>query len=673
MKILTNIQPRYVIAITVAVALLMVASAFIELRQSRQELYHVLQEEAFSLIEAIDHSSKNTILATDQIEQQLAERLLNNAYFIARLDSLGLLTDKQLATFAGANDIYRINVFDRKGEKLFTSYTPHTEHAGLEPKHSPMDFIRPILEGKADRLLIGMKEARYTEGARFAVAIRRTARGGGAIALNLDAADLLAFRKKVGIGKLLRDLGDNSGIEYVALQDSEGIIAASQSVKELSSFESDPALHPLVTADSSITRTTEFEGRQVFEVLRPLRMNGSFVGVLRIGLSMDELHATEQRMIRRMAIMSFVLIGLGALLLVAIVANQNYRLTRRRLTAVQTFTGNVLEHMQDAVVTLDAEGRISVFNKQAQALFGAVDRAMLGKRLDEVENTAASCLRQLFSVTGDEYEQKLVCSDGSERLVAVSVSTTINEQHQVESKTIVVRDLTEARRLQQEMQRKEKLSAMGELASGVAHEIRNPLNAIAMIAQRFEKEFTPNNDEEEYRSLARVLKDEAQRVNTIIQQFLRFARPPKANLKSVDAEEFVRHVATLFQAQANAKGVRFVVENACRSSLNLDPELMTQALLNLLQNALDATPQGGVVTLRCSTSHNAARFTVTDTGVGIPQENLDKVFNLYYSTKPDGTGLGLAITQQIVSQHRGSISVVSHVGKGTEMRVDLPQ
>ena len=270
MTLFTNIQPRYIIAITAAIALLMIVSAFFELRQSRQELYHVMEEEAFSLIETVEGSSRNTILATEQIEAQLATRLFNNAYFIARLDSLGLLTNEQLASFAAANDIFRINIFDQKGKKALTNFTPHDEHARLTAKHSPMDFITPILNGDTNRLTIGLKASRYTNEQRFVVAIRRTKRGGGAIVLNLDAADLLEFRKTVGIGKLLRDLGDNSGIEYVALQDSEGIIAASRAVKELSSFDDDVQLTPLMQKDTSITRTVTFEGREIYEVLRPL-------------------------------------------------------------------------------------------------------------------------------------------------------------------------------------------------------------------------------------------------------------------------------------------------------------------------------------------------------------------------------------------------------------------
>jgi two-component system, NtrC family, sensor histidine kinase HydH len=650
----------------------MVVSAFFELRQSRQELYHVMEEEALSLAEIIDGSSRNIILTTEQIESQLAARLFNNAYFIARLDSLGLLTNGQLVSFAAANSIFRINIFDKDGKKSLSNYVPHGEHAGLTARHSPMDYIRPILNGDTDRLTIGLKESRFTNEQRFAIAIRRTKRSGGAIVLNLDAADLLEFRKTVGIGKLLRDLGDNSGIEYVALQDPEGIIAASRAVKELSSFDDDALLIPLMQKDTSITRTVTFEGRNTYEVLRPLILNNVAVGILRIGLSTEEIRATEERMKRRLGTMSVVLIGLGALVMTAIVANQNYRMTKRKLTTVETFTGSILEHMQDGVVALDAEGKVSLFNKKAQELFGTSEEMMLGKTLDDLLGTTAASVRQLFTVTQNDSELSIRDGNDRERYLSVSVSRTANEKGAVESTTAVVRDLTEARRLQQEMQRNEKLSAMGELASGVAHEIRNPLNAIAMIAQRYESEFVPQEGVPEYLSLTKVLKSEVQRVNGIIRQFLGFARPPKLNLQEVHSTTLVHRLATLFEGQARAKGIQFTVTNACDVNLRCDFEQMTQALLNLLQNALDATSRGGAIDLHCSVNGQRVQFSVKDSGVGIPKERLDKIFNLYYSTKPDGTGLGLAITHQIASQHEGNIEVESKEGNGSRFIVSLP-
>ncbi len=672
MNLRINIQPRYIIAATAAVAVLMIGTAVIELRQSREELYHLMQEEAVSLAETIDRSGTNILLSMDQIQSLLSERLLNNAYYIARLDSAGTLRSGDLAAFASANRLYRVNLFDRRGNKIMSSYSPSEAHASLPEKYSPAEVLEPILHGKTDRLVIGLKEARIEEGQRYAVAVRRTHPAGGAIVVNMDAADLLTFRRTIGIGKLIKDLGDNSGITYVALQDTQGIIAASGAVEELSSIAADSFIVRAITSDTTLTRVVGFDGTEVFEVVRPFEPAGSVGGVLRIGLTMDEVRNAETRMLRRMVVMSLVVIVIGTLALVFIMAQQNYRVMERKYASIKSFTGNILAQMRDGVVTVDPVETVTIFNARAAEMLGTDTEAVEGHSLQGLNEGTAAPLNDIFSQPDGTSEIVIDLPDGTRRIVAVSLSTTRTSKGVVESRTAVLRDLTEARRLEREAQRKDKLTAMGELASGVAHEIRNPLNAIAMIAQRFGKEFTPRRGVKEYRTLASVMQNEARRLNAIIRQFLSFARPPKLQRRPVAVAELVEHVASLFSALAADRGVIFTVSTGGSAMAHLDPDQMTQALLNVLQNALEATPRGGQIVFRSETVAVGTRFTVGDTGKGIPPTSLDKIFNLYFTTKAEGTGLGLSITQQIIGQHGGIIDVSSTEGKGTVFTLDIP-
>lgn len=671
MNILSLIRPRYIIAITLGIALLMFTSAYWELRQSREELLHVLHEHSLSLAETIERSSANVVLSSEYIEDQLAERLFNNAYFIARLDSAQRLTNNDLRLFAEANNIFRINIFDSRGKRIFSNMQPQGYGYGMQTNASQRSMIAPILRGKTERLVIGFREARFQDGERFAVAIRRTHKNGGAIVLNLDAAEILAFRKSIGIGRLISDLGNNSGIEYVVLQDSVGIIAATKSVTELSSIEEDTLLHTVFLSDTSVTRQIFFQEREVFEVIRALTIEGSNVGVLRIGLSMDEIRAVENRMWRRMIVMSLVLAVIGIIVVTAIIANQNFHLISQKYERTRAFTENILYNMQDIVVTLDDSERITIFNQSAEKFFGANTQSVVGKKLAELSDALRKNFEALLAMHENQSERALVTHDGVERIVAVSVSTTLKKNGTVESTTLLLKDRTEERRMEQEMQRKEKLTAMGELASGVAHEIRNPLNAISMIAQRYDKEFFPKKDVKQYKSLTQVLKKEASRVNSIVQQFLRFARPPKLKRGKIPAEQFVQHLSILFAPLAKKKGIKFV-STFDETTLNIDSEQMTQAILNLLQNALDATKKQGTISLHITHDNTDAVITVKDTGEGIPKTIREKIFNLYFTTKPNGTGLGLAITHQIIAQHGGSIDVNSEEGKGTSFIVRLP-
>ena len=672
MKSPVNIQPRYIIAITLAVAVVMVGSAIVELRQSRAELYHVMEEEALSLVETIDRSSANNLLSMERIEDLLIERLLNNAMFIARLDSMSTLTGSDLARIASANHIFRINIFDRRGKKVLSNHVAEESHAQLPAKHTPGDFLQPILRGETDQLVIGLKEARVEEGQRYAVAVRRTRPPGGAIVVNLNAGELLEFRKTIGIGKLINDLGDNSGLDYVVLQDRQGIIAASKAIQEMTPIESDSLLLEAYDSDSTFTRVVPFQGKDVLEVVKPFRLEGATIGLFRIGISTEDIRATEARMQRRIIVMSVVLLVIGALVVLIIVALQNLKLSERKFERIQTFTGNILDRMQDAVITIDPQNRITLFNRQAQTLFGVTDSEVLGHNVDDLHEDGKPGLATIFSAHDPHQEASISCADGTPRDVAVALSETHTPTGELESRTAVIRDLTDARRLQREVQRRDKLTAMGELASGVAHEIRNPLNAITMIAQRLGHEFIPKRGLKEYKSLSGVLRKEADRVNSIIHQFLTFARPAKLHLHSVPTVDFVNHIATLFKPQADAKKVTFTSSTVFRGQMVIDHEQMTQAALNLLQNSLDATKPRGSIALACSREEDSVLLTVADTGSGIPSDKLEKIFDLYFTTKARGTGMGLAITQQIVTHHGGRISVSSKVGKGTTFEIRLP-
>ena len=161
----------------------------------------------------------------------------------------------------------------------------------------------------------------------------------------------------------------------------------------------------------------------------------------------------------------------------------------------------------------------------------------------------------------------------------------------------MIKDLTNTKRLEEEAKRNEKLSAMGELASGVAHEIRNPINAIGMIAQRLNKEFTTTSNQNEYSNITQLLRTEVNRINKIITQFLSYAKPLELNLKPVDIKSLFDEVYHLFEDQAKQKGISFIKSYSDSIMVNLDHDLIKQTLMNLVQNSIDATNSGGQIKL----------------------------------------------------------------------------
>jgi signal transduction histidine kinase len=172
--------------------------------------------------------------------------------------------------------------------------------------------------------------------------------------------------------------------------------------------------------------------------------------------------------------------------------------------------------------------------------------------------------------------------------------------------------------------------------------------------------------------LNKVLRSESKRINIIIEEFLRFARPPKINLTKVNSGNFLNELKLLFEVQTKGKGIEFILNVKEDSEINIDVSQMKQALINLLKNAVDSTPEGGKIELLFSKESNKIVFEISDNGTGIAKENINKIFNLYFTTKTKGTGLGLSIVQQIVSQHNGTIVVYSSEGKGTKFTIEIP-
>ena len=667
MKRFLTLNPRSAITTAIIIAIMLIASTGIELWQSKSDLYTLMESNGTSLLRTIIHSSNNAILSSDEIETLVVERMRTVARFVASMDSTTSLNQRTLRGIAQEHGIFRIHIFNSRGRRILSN---ENIHGGHQPRNFDTLLV-PLLSKKTDEIIVGFHQARFESGSRFGIGIRRTTNRGGAILLSIDATYLTEFRKRIGIGKMIQEIGSGEDIEYIVLQDDEGIVAASKGVEEMSSFANEDFLRNAFSGDSVHIREYDFNGRMVLECVQSFSVEGEKIGLFRVGVSMDAMRALEEQMIWRAVIISIVLIVLSAIVIGIVVAQEQAKKAILEFEKIQTYSGMILDNMADAVITIDKKGIITIFNKSAYGLCKNVAEPV-GKHLITLLNGQLSFIADALS-SSTEFRNKelpLQCGDELHNVILNSTFTK-NILGGIDSCTIVLHDVTELRKLELQIRQKEKMVAMGELAGGVAHEIRNPLNAMYMIAQRFEKEFVPKTKVREFRSLISVLKNESQRVNAIIQQFLRFARPPKLCLERVSAQDFLNEIQTMFSAEMKAKGISWNVEVNGDIQLKIDKQQFKQALINLIMNALQATEKKGMISLSVSSANSIIRFVLRDSGKGIPKEQLGKIFNLYFTTKTDGTGLGLSIVQQIVSQHNGTVSVESVEGKGTAFTIEI--
>lgn len=667
------IRPGYIISISAVIAFIMVVSAFFELSRSKEEIYHLLEEQANSLVYTIDMSSANTVISDQEIENLVTLHLLGTAKNVARLDSISQLSNTLLKKIADENEVFRINVFDANAVKIFSNFTGDSTHLKERNKYSPKEYIEPILKGEKDEVIIGLKEARFEEGNRYAVAVRRPYNRNGAIVTNLDAESFLEFKKKTGFGKMIQDVGNYGGIVYIVFQDEKNIIAANRKADDLSNINGDVFLQKALTTNESMTRIISFEGKQVYEAVKAFVVDGQKQGIIRIALNMDEIFSVEDRMMRRMIIMSLILIAIAVSSIGLITSGQNYKILSGKYEKIRSFTGDILENMSQGVITAGKNGTVTIFNKSAAEIFGITREEAEGKKLSEINSLNGTVVAVIFEkkeILTDNIIDLFIREKGK-KILSVNTSISYDKENVFESFTAVIKDITEISTLEKQVQQREKLHAMGELASGVAHEVRNPLNTINMIAQRFGKEYAQKINSEEFGKLTEILKTESERVNNIVRQFLSFARPPKLNLNEISSKDFLEEIRNIAEVIVKPHGIIFSLIYVTDKMLMIDKELMKQVFLNIIKNSADATDNGGMISLEYIFEKGKNTFILTDSGTGIPEDIKDKIFNLYFTTKTTGTGLGLSIVQQIVSQHNGNIKVESAEGKGTRFVIEI--
>ena len=225
--------------------------------------------------------------------------------------------------------------------------------------------------------------------------------------------------------------------------------------------------------------------------------------------------------------------------------------------------------------------------------------------------------------------------------------------------------------LKDQVKRAEKLAAVGSLAAGVAHEIRNPLSSIKGLATYFGSKFENGSEEKQ---LAAVMVQETDRLNRVITELLEFARPSAPDLQPTPLHELVTHSIRLVQQDARSGGVTIVSRvPETLPNLSLDRDRMLQVLINLYLNAIQAMPDGGTLTITAELRGDTVQLAVSDTGSGIPKQDITKIFDPYYTTKGSGTGLGLATVHNIIQSHGGSVDVTSRPGHGTTFTLSFPK
>lgn len=348
---------------------------------------------------------------------------------------------------------------------------------------------------------------------------------------------------------------------------------------------------------------------------------------------------------------------------------------------------NIIDSVGDGVIALDAAGKITLMNPAAEEITGVSRRlaqensfsvVFKGEQLliEMVEKTTAT------GMTISDYENVVLKKTGHPTPVSATTSPLLMETGEKIGTILVLRDLANIRDLERAVRQVDRLSSLGTVAAGLAHEIKNPLGGIKGAAQLLEQELPEGSELREY---TRVMIKEVSRVNRIVEELLELASPRKLELGRVNLHKILGDILTLQKRTATGKDITFRQQfDPSIPPILADEALLTQLFLNLIKNAGEAVETSGTVHVTSrvvsdySMSQNWERrsrmvaIEVIDDGPGMEKEQLEQIFTPFFTTKTKGTGLGLAICQKIVSEHRGMIKVDSEPGHGTTFTVMLP-
>jgi PAS domain S-box-containing protein len=335
---------------------------------------------------------------------------------------------------------------------------------------------------------------------------------------------------------------------------------------------------------------------------------------------------------------------------------------------------SVMAGLEDGLLLFTRDARAVMVSPAAEKFLGAPAGHFLGRRVNEIFPPGHP-LHEVLHVQGDELSEIAAETDldtiGGTRRVGVSVQA-IQEDGERMGALVTLRDLDSIESINTQLQVSERLAALGRITAGVAHEVKNPLNSMRLWLENL-KESLRGEPNSVAQQAVQVLDKEIDRLDAVVKRFLDFTRPMDVRLEATQLADVLKEVIDVAKPQLQKAKIHVAqLLPIDVPEVYVDRGLLKQAVLNLVLNAVEAMPTGGQLRLVLSRRGEMAEITVGDTGKGIPAENRQKIFQLFFTTRPGGSGIGLASTFRIVQLHNGSIDFTTEVGRGTTFRIELP-
>lgn len=394
-----------------------------------------------------------------------------------------------------------------------------------------------------------------------------------------------------------------------------------------------------------------------------------------VGLDMTEYDHTLGRLRVQIFILSLamLLVGLAGWFSLSVV--QGYRVSQQTLNEIQAFTTLLITSLPVGIIATNESGRIETWNQAIGKITGIHESDAVGKAPKEILHEELAAFfdgnTSKLPLSSDEKEIQITFA-GEMYVLLCRLIQIFDRKKKYMGEVLLLSDISKVKQLEQKMRESEKLAAIGKMAGGVAHEVRNPLSSIKGLALLLKNKFVAGSKE---RDTLQLLIQETERMNRTITEMLSFSRPIPLKLQPVDVSILLKKEVELIQAETLENNIEVSLSTSDDlKQIKGDKDRLTQLLMNVLLNSIQAMPNGGEITIEAENSESGdfVQLTISDTGTGMDENVLSQVFYPYFTTKQQGTGIGLAISQKIILDHNGSIAIASQQGKGTVATIQLP-
>lgn len=743
----------YLFALFAMVVILGVYTYF-EIKNTYNDIGKVLETETTTLVHSISSALETSINSTNFFDELLLQKMLSFPILFQRrgnFDHPSIIDSSYVFLEFGINEFYLFNYhspqgnysnllsnkFDKKRKSLKSKdgYIVSTNvNSALNTKLSNELLVQIVtnFEESTNWIELGNIISPYTNDEIYSV-VRFLPEAQKYCLVGISTRILSEWRRKFSFGRVIREIAKMPDVAYFSLYDSLGVVASSGNVNQSADNLWKNELSKL-TSEKFITRSLFIQNTEIREIVFKVETAPNEYLTAKLGISLENINHLKLKSTIRTLFSSLVFFALLLSVFYLFFFRQKFRKLFTKHAQYRFYVEQIFENSAEAIILFDENLKIILRNNYAERIFNLKDKnsyfdifqddTLQISSQAKVLQDSASGIQNVNPQEVDNFHKYLEIEydtlEGKKILGCTIVYVKTNWENFY---LLVAIDLTEIRKLQMQIAENEKFLALGTAGATFAHEIRNPLNSISMVAQRLELETNLPPDQ---LNMLRLIRKEIDRVNGIINQFIQLAKPEKISPKLISIADVITGTVNLIEDNLKEKNIRIITQIDSNPFVYADPDKLEQAFLNILLNSIDAIEKEGEIKIATRlivknlfNEMSADELTLTDNysigkgkesswekkdksnslnllkwenfdhnqvgsenhrlqvlfednGCGIPQSYLSKVVEPFFTTKNKGLGIGLSIVNKIIQAHRGEMKIESIKDMGTKVTIELP-